>query len=56
MLTQQAAKDNLENIINKPIYDLETDFWEQMRLPFTKELAELAQNSADVLIKGFKCN
>jgi len=28
MLTQQAAKDSLEQIINKPIYDLDSDFWE----------------------------
>ena len=35
---------------------MDPDFWEKMRLPFTKELAELAQNSEDVLRKGFKCN
>ena len=28
MLTQQAAKDNLEQIINKPIYELQPDFWD----------------------------
>jgi len=44
MLTQQAAKDNLEQIINKPIYDLHPDFWEQMRIPYLKELEILALN------------
>jgi hypothetical protein len=49
MLTQQAAKDNLEQIINKPIYDLQPDFWEQMRNPLVKELEMLALNCQQVL-------
>ena len=55
MLTQQAAKDNLEQIINKPIYELHPDFWEQMRAPYLKELEMLALNCKDVLKQGFKC-
>jgi len=54
MLTQQAAKDNLEQIINKPIYELEPNFWEQMRGPFHKELEDLALNCQQVLKQGFK--
>ena len=53
MLTQQAAKDNLEQIINKPIYELEPNFWEQMRTPFLKELEVLALNCQQVLKQGF---
>ena len=44
MLNQQAAKDSLEQIINKPIYDLDNDFWEKMRIPYLKELQALAEN------------
>jgi len=44
MLTQQAAKDNLEQIINKPIYELEPEFWDKMRVPYIKELEMLAGN------------
>jgi hypothetical protein len=56
MLTQQAAKDNLEQIINKPIYELEPNFWDQMRGPFNKELEDLALNCQQVLKQGFKCS
>ena len=56
MLTQQAAKDNLEQIINKPIYELESNFWEQMRIPILKELEILALNCQQVLRQGFKCS
>ena len=56
MLTQQAAKDNLEQIINKPIYELQPDFWDQMRTPFLKELEMLALNCQQVLRQGFKCS
>ena len=53
MLTQQAAKDNLEQILNKPIYDLNNDFWELMRVPYVRELTEMATNSAQLLQNGF---
>lgn len=56
MLTQQAAKDNLEQIINKPIYECEPEFWDKMRGPYVKELEGLAGNCQQVLRQGFKCN
>lgn len=46
MLTQLAAKDSLEQIINKPIYDLDSDFWEQMRVPFVREMTEISTSNA----------
>ena len=56
MLTQQAAKDNLEQIINKPIYSLDHDFWDQMRVPYVHELSEVATNTAQLLHTGFACS
>lgn len=56
MLTQQAAKDRLEQIINKPVYDLDADFWEKMRGPYMLELSDLASNCQQVLMQGFHCN
>ena len=53
MLTQQAAKDNLEQIINKPIYELEPEFWDNIRQPYLKELEMLAGNCQQVLRQGF---
>jgi hypothetical protein len=44
ILTQQAAKDNLEEIINKPIYDINEDFWKQINEPFIHELNTLSGN------------
>lgn len=56
MLTQQAAKDNLEQIINGPIYELNAEFWEEMRTPYLEELRDLAFNCQSVLKTGFHCN
>jgi hypothetical protein len=53
MLTQKAAKDNLELILNKPIYTLDDDFWEQMRGPYINELQDLAYNCKQILTQGF---
>jgi Root hair defective 3 GTP-binding protein (RHD3) len=44
VLTQQAAKDNLEQIINGPIYELNAEFWDEIRGPFIKEMEDLAIN------------
>ena len=56
MLTQQAVKDNLENIINGPIYELNTDFWEEIRAPYFQEMRDLALNCEKVLNSGFNCS
>ncbi|CDW88237.1 uncharacterized protein STYLEM_17355 [Stylonychia lemnae] len=50
VLTLQAAKNNLEEIINAPIYELDGDFWEQIKKPFLNELRDLGSNS------GFRCD
>lgn len=31
MVTLQAAKEALEPIINEPIYEMNPDFWEEIR-------------------------
>ncbi len=55
-LTQQAAKDNLEQIINGPIYELNPEFWEEIRTPYLKELQDLAYSCEQILQKSFKCD
>eukprot|EP00347_Sterkiella_histriomuscorum_P023862 403333128 len=56
VLTMTAAKNNIEEIINAPIYELDTDFWEQIRKPFLSELRDLASNCEMILDSGFKCD
>lgn len=34
VLTIQAAKDRLEQIINGPIYELNPNFWDEIRTPY----------------------
>lgn len=55
MLSQQAAKDSLERIINGPIYELNSEFWEEIRKPYTEEYRDLAMSCDQVLRSGFKC-
>ena len=55
MLTQSAAKDNLEQIINAPLYELNPDFWEEIREPYERELQSLSQNCIEVLRSSFHC-
>ena len=55
MLTQKAAKDNLEQIINGPIYELNPSFWEEIKTPLVQELQDLTANCEHVLVEGFKC-
>jgi hypothetical protein len=53
-LTQSAAKNNIEEIINGPIYELNPTFWEEIRVPYLNELRDIASNSEEVLKEGFK--
>lgn len=49
VLTQHAAKNNIEEIINAPIYELNPNFWEEIRVPYLNELRDIASNSEEVL-------
>lgn len=52
-LTQQMAKDNLEQIINKEIYELDPDFWEKIRPLYLEEVKSIESTCEDLLRKGF---
>ena len=56
VLTQTAAKNNIEEIINAPIYELNPTFWEEIRVPYLNELRDIASNSEEVLKVGFKAS
>ena len=56
VLTQTAAKNNIEEIINTPIYELNPTFWEEIRVPYLNELRDIASNSEEVLKVGFKAS
>lgn len=40
-LTQKAYKDRVEEIVNKPIYELDEDFWQQIKTPYIEELLSI---------------
>ena len=42
MITERAAKENFEKIINKPIQDLDSDFWEKILAPLSLEMTDIA--------------
>lgn len=48
-MTVQAAKDAMEPIINGPIYELNPDFWEEIRGPYIAEMQELADHCDNIL-------
>lgn len=56
ILTQQAAKNNIETIINEPIYNLNPQFWEEIREPYLMELRDLSDNCQKVLSESFRCS
>ena len=55
ILTQQSTKDNLEQLINGPIYELNPTFWEEISTPFAQEFRDLAASSDELLKRGFRC-
>jgi len=55
-LNQAAAKDRIESIINGPIYELNPEFWEEIRKPYMEEFKELSVSCEAVLQMGFHCS
>lgn len=55
VLTQQAAKNNIEEIINTPIYELNPTFWEEIRTPYLAELHDLSLNCEMILKSKLHC-
>ena len=49
MLQQKAIKDSIEDIVNKPIYELNPDFWAQIQGPFSHEASQATDNSKNIL-------
>lgn len=52
-LTLQQAKDRIEQIVNAPIYELNPDFWEEIKTPYLTELRDLATSCDQILKQGF---
>jgi hypothetical protein len=55
-LTQESAKQELEEIINKPIHELDPNFWDQIREPYLQEFRKIASNCEELLNRSFQCN
>lgn len=36
---QNYSKELIEDIVNKPIYELRDNFWEEIRVPFLEEIS-----------------
>jgi hypothetical protein len=52
-LTQKAYKDRVEEIVNTPVYELDQDFWEQIKTPYIEELINIKNNCEEVLQNSF---
>lgn len=46
---QKASKDTIEQIINGPIYQLDNNFWDLIKGPYTKEISDLRENCEEIL-------
>jgi len=54
-ITEKAVCDQLENIINDPIYNLDDDFWNKIKNPYIDNLSEQREACEDILQKAFEC-
>ena len=55
-MTQRAAKDQIESLINEPVYEIDINLWEQIRKPYTAELNQIKENCERVLDESFECD
>jgi len=42
-------QDNIETIVNAPIYEMDSDFWDKIKTPYSHELLTLRENCEDIL-------
>ena len=49
LMTLQAARDAIEPIINTPIYELNPDFWQEIRAPYITEMHDLSEHCYRIL-------
>jgi hypothetical protein len=49
MVTIQTAKDTLDPILNNPIYELNPDFWEEIRHPYMQHMLDLSDHCHRIL-------
>ena len=55
-ITEEDIKDQLENIINGPVYNLEDDFWDHIRVPYINKLSAVKDSCERILFDGFDCD
>lgn len=56
VLTQKAYKDRVEEIVNGPIYELDSNFWEEIKKPYIEELMQIKISCESVLDSSFKAD
>lgn len=52
-LTTKATYDTIEEIVSGPIFELNDNFWEEIREPYTEEIKAVLQNCGEILKNGF---
>jgi len=53
-ITAKATYDTVEEIVNAPIFELNEDFWQDIRDPYTQEINLVLKNCKEILRNGFK--
>ena len=54
IMTVQNTKDQIEPIINAPIYEMNPDFWEEIRGPYMQQMHDLADHCHQLLYGIFR--
>lgn len=52
-LTTKATFDTVEEIINDPVYNLNDNFWDDIKEPYCKEISLVLENCKEILKQGF---
>ena len=52
-MTTKATYDTIEEIVSGPIFELNENFWDEIREPYTEEIKMVLQNCGEILKNGF---
>lgn len=52
-ITSNATHEAIEEILSGPIYELNDDFWDVIKVNYSKEIESVLLNCDDILKKGF---
>ena len=52
-IAEKVAQDAIEDIINRPLYNLEDDFWGKIKEPYVKEITKQKKHSEKIMKTSF---